>query len=47
MQERAVHQSEWDWIGQQFDYEIDNSGNLEDLKIQVDAMIRHLLPDHQ
>ena len=47
MQERAVHQSEWDWIGQRFDYEIDNSGNLEDLKIQVDAMIKHLLQDHQ
>ena len=47
MQERAVHQSEWDWIGQKFDYEIDNSGNLEDLKIQVDAMIKHLLQDHQ
>jgi hypothetical protein len=47
MQERAVHQSEWDWIGQQFDYEIDNSGNLEDLKIKVDDMIRHLLPNHQ
>jgi hypothetical protein len=47
MQERSVHQSEWDWIGQQFDYEIDNSGNLEDLKIKVDDMIRHLLPNHQ
>jgi len=42
-----VHQSEWDWIGQQFDYEIDNSGNLKDLKIQVDAMIKHLLLSHQ
>jgi hypothetical protein len=47
MQERSVHQSEWDWIGQKFDYEIDNSGNLEDLKTQVGVMIRSLLPDHR
>jgi hypothetical protein len=47
MQERSVHQSEWNWIGQKFDYEIDNSGNLEDLKTQVDVMIRSLLPDHR
>ena len=47
MQERSVHQSEWDWIGQHFDYEIDNSGNLEDLKTQVGLMIRSLLPNHQ
>jgi len=47
MQERSVHQSEWDWIGQHFDYEIDNSGNLEDLRTQVGVMIRNLLPDHQ
>jgi hypothetical protein len=47
MQDRAVHQSEWDWIGQKFDYEIDNSGNLEDLKIQVDVMIKHLLLNPQ
>jgi hypothetical protein len=47
MQERSVHQSEWDWIGQRFDYEIDNLGNLEDLRTQVGVMIRNLLPDHQ
>ena len=47
MQEKSVHQSEWDWIGQQFDDEIDNSGNLAELKIQVDKMINRLLPTHQ
>jgi len=47
MQEKSVHQSEWDWIGQQFDDEIDNSGNLAELKIQVDTMINRLLPTHQ
>ena len=47
MQERSVHQSEWDWIGQKFDYEIDNSGNLEELKTQVGLMIKSLLPDHR
>jgi hypothetical protein len=47
MQGKTVHQSEWDWIGQTFDYEIDNSGSLVDLKIQVDHMINHLLLNHQ
>jgi hypothetical protein len=47
MQEKTVHQSEWDWIGQTFDYEIDNSGSLADLKTQVDHMINHLLLNHQ
>jgi len=47
MQQRSVHQSEWDWIGQRFDYEIDNSGNLENLRTQVGVMIRSLLADHQ
>jgi hypothetical protein len=35
------------YTGQKFDYEIDNSGNLEDLKIKVDDMIKHLLQDPQ
>ncbi len=47
MQEKSVHQSEWDWIGQQFDHEIDNAGNLAELKTQVDSMISCLLPNHQ
>lgn len=47
MQERSVHQSEWDWIGQHFDHEIDNSGNLDALRTQVDDMISHLLPNRQ
>ena len=47
MKKKTVHQSEWDWIGQTFDYEIDNSGSLADLKTQVDHMINHLLLNHQ
>lgn len=47
MQERQIHQSEWDWIGQQFDYELDNSASLADLKTQVDHMISYLLRDRQ
>ena len=47
MQEKTVHQSEWEWIGQTFDYEIDNSGSLADLKMQVDNMVNHLLLNHQ
>ena len=47
MQQKGVHQSEWDWIGQQFDYELDNSGTLQDLNQRIDDMITHLLPNHQ
>jgi hypothetical protein len=47
MQEKGVHQSEWDWIGQQFDYVIDNSGTLQDLNEKVDAMTIDLLRDRR
>jgi hypothetical protein len=47
MQASGAHQSEWDWIGCKFDYEIDNTGTLEDLYASVDRMIKHLPQDHQ
>jgi len=47
MQKKGVHQSEWDWIGQTFDYEIDNTGSLQDLNERVDSMIIDLLQDRQ
>jgi hypothetical protein len=47
MQKKGVHQSEWDWIGQTFDYEIDNTGSLQDLNERVDSMIIDLLQDRR
>jgi hypothetical protein len=36
-----IHESEWAWIGHEFDYHIDNNGSLENLYDQV----RDLVPD--
>jgi len=47
MQASGAHQSEWDWIGSEFDYTIDNTGTLEDLNHSVDDMFNHLLQSHQ
>lgn len=37
-----VHYSEWAWIGSNSDYELDNSGSIENLKIQIDAIMNSL-----
>lgn len=37
-----VHHSEWAWIGQSFDAEIDNNGTLE----QLHAQLKNLVQDH-
>lgn len=34
-----IHISEWAWIGQSFDYIIENNGTLEDLEKTVDKLI--------
>jgi hypothetical protein len=34
-----VHFSEWAWIGQSFDYEIENNGTLTDLKQKVNMIL--------
>jgi hypothetical protein len=47
MQARGVHKSEWDWIGQEFDYVIDNTGTKEDLYERVDAVINEILPGNK
>ena len=46
MQKQGAHQSEWDWIGSDFDYTIDNTSSLEGLNANVDQFI-HQLQDHQ
>ena len=45
MQKQGVHQSEWDWIGSDFDYIIDNTSSLEGLNANIDQFI-HQLQDH-
>ena len=37
-----VHQSEWDWVGAEFDYTIINDGNLDDLGNAVERMLSYL-----
>ena len=45
MQKQGVHQSEWDWVGSDFDYIIDNTSSLEGLNATIDQFI-HQLQDH-
>ena len=39
MKEKGVHQSEWDWLGYDYDINIDNNGTLEELYAKVDDLI--------
>ena len=42
MQKQGIHQSEWDWVGSDFDYIIDNTNSLEGLNANIDQFIRQL-----
>ena len=35
-----IHRSEWDWIGCEFNYTIDNNGTLQDLGNKVEEMLQ-------
>ena len=39
MQQKGAHQSEWDWMGWDFDFIIENDGTKEDLYKKVDDLI--------
>jgi hypothetical protein len=39
LRENGIHQSEWDWIGCDFDWVIENDGTIDDLGKQVDKML--------
>lgn len=36
---KNVHPSEWDWIGTEVDFDIDNDGSLDDLKRKIDRIL--------
>ena len=46
MQKQGAHQSEWDWMGSNFDYIIENNSSIEGLNANVDQII-HQLQDRQ
>jgi len=39
---KHVHESEWDWVGCDIDYTINNNGTLEDLYANIDVIIEKL-----
>lgn len=42
MKQFNIHKSEWDWVGCEFDYVVDNNGGLSDLYKKVDDMLKNL-----
>ena len=42
MKSKGIHQSEWDWFDESFDYVIENNGTLEDLNDNVDKTINSI-----
>ena len=45
--ESGAHQSEWDWIGSDYDYILENTHTIESLNKQIFDMTNHLLPSPQ
>jgi len=39
MQQKGAHKSEWDWMGWDFDFTIDNDGTKKQLFAKVDDLI--------
>jgi len=40
MADKCIRKSEWDWIGSEFNYVIDNKGTLQDLGNEVKSMLQ-------
>ena len=38
-----AHYSEWAWVGSKFDFELNNDGSLDDLKSQVENVVKTIL----
>ena len=39
MRDKGIHQSEWDWIGSDFDMVIENNSTIDALGKQVDELL--------
>ncbi len=39
MEAKGAHKSEWDWMGWDFDFVIDNAGTKEELLKKVDDLV--------
>jgi hypothetical protein len=42
MENLQIHNSEWAWVGQRFDSEIDNNGTIDDLCEQIKSLVQDL-----
>lgn len=40
MMGKNIHISEWDWVGTDFDFEIENNGTIEDLGKKIDEVLQ-------
>lgn len=43
MQQYESHQSEWNWVGTEFDYTLDNNGSMDNLYTQINNLLLHKL----
>lgn len=41
MHKSGIHYSEWAWIGQDFDFVVENEGSIEDLKIKINQILEN------
>jgi hypothetical protein len=42
MKDLGIHQSEWDWIGCEFNYTIENNGTIDDLGNKVNDLLQYV-----
>jgi hypothetical protein len=42
MKDKGIHQSEWDWVGSEFDYVIENNGTISDLGNKVNEVLQFI-----
>lgn len=42
MKGRNVHRSEWDWVGCDFDYVIENNGTVHDLRKKIEELLQKI-----
>jgi hypothetical protein len=40
MADKGIHKSEWDWIGSEFNYVIENNRTVQDLGNEVKSMLQ-------